>query len=218
MPSYTLHQDLSPGQIRRHLRFTTRRAGARSETTSLHLNLAAALSALQAGLDAVEAAHDEALDASANIPPADEVVNTLTSDLVARALWELGRDRQHPSFVAAFPTPPSVATKGVSESQRVYLQNAIDVMSGDPLFVGLASTISTLQTALDSLSALISVRDEKDRLEGLARQQLKPLAHAAVDAFNTAHPTLKLLFPKQKALVNSFFLSERQAKMDPVVG
>ncbi len=59
--------------------------------------------------------------------------------------------------------------------------------------------------------ALEAGRANRDALwetEQLARQQTAAAAEAARLAFNTIHPTLKLLYPGRKGLIRSFFLRE----------
>ena len=213
MNTYTLPATASPARVRRHLRFTTRRTGARAETAALHTTLSAALSALVAGINAVETAHEDALDESANVFVLDEELDVALADLSARALLELGRDRNHASYKRAFPTAPSAATQDVaSDAQAQYAQNALDVMSGDPLFAGLLTHIAAAQTALDTLKACVALRDEKKRLEARARQELEVTKLSAVTDFNSARPSLLLLFPNKKGLVKSFFLTDADAK------
>ena len=210
MHIFTLSQDDSPAKVLRHLRFLTRRSGARAETASLHTQLAAALTQLKAQIMAVEDAEEDTMDAVASKNVLDEDLDLLIADLVARALLEVGRDRSHTSFLAAFPSAPSQAMRDVaSEAQSRYAQNAITALGADPVFAALSPYLAPAQAALDALTAAVAAEASMRTAQELQSARLAAVLRSSVDTYNTGHPSLKLLFPNRKGLVNSFFLNTR---------
>jgi hypothetical protein len=71
-----------------------------------------------------------------------------------------------------------------------------------------SAEVDALEVTLNALEAGRANRDALWETEQLARQQTASAAEAARLAFNTIHPTLKLLYPGRKGLIRSFFLRE----------
>ena len=133
------------------------------------------------------------------------------AEVVARALLCVGRDRKHPSFIAAFPTPPSKAADDVaSDAQSRYVRTAIAALRADPIFASISAEVDTLEVKQDALEAGRANRDALWDAEQLARQQSLAAAEAARLAFNTIAPSLKLLYPGRRGLLRSFFLREEK--------
>ena len=213
MHNFTLNHADSAAKVLRHLRFLTRRTGARPETASLHTQLSAALTQLKAQMEALEAAEEDTMDTVASKGALDEDLDVLMADLVARALLEVGRDRSHASFLAAFPSAPSQAMKDLaSEAQGRFAQNALTVLGTDPVFAGLATYLAPVQAALDAVTAIVATEAAQRAAQELESARLAAVVRSAVDTYNTGHPSLKLLFPNRKGLVNSFYLTTKQAK------
>lgn len=205
----TLAPSVSPQKTFRALRFAVRRLAPRVEAADLHAKAAAALAALRSRLAAQDAAHDARLDATADLYVYDDTLNLALADVVARALLLVNRDRKHPSFIAAFPTTPSVAMADLaSDAQSRYVRLAIAALRADTLFAPIAAEVNTLETALNALEAGRAARAALWDDERGARQQTLAATETARLAFNTIAPTLKLLYPGRKGLIRSFFLRE----------
>lgn len=205
----SLGPSTSPQKIFRNLRFSCRRCAPRLEAADLTSKVTPYLTTLVARMAAQEAAHDGRLDATAEIYVLDDDLNLALGDVVARALLCVSRDRKHPSFIAAFPTAPSAAAQDVSsDAQSRYVRLAIAALRADAVFASISAEVDALELKLNALEAGRANRDALWETEQLARQQTAAAAEAARLAFNTIHPTLKLLYPGRKGLIRSFFLRE----------
>lgn len=208
---FTIHKSSTAQHVRRNCRFTLRRLAPRADAATLHAALSAVAVILVAKLELVEGALEARLMASADLTVLDEDLDLAVADLVARVLLLVGRDRSHPSFMAAFPTAPSAATKDIaSDEQTRYVRAAIAALRADPLFASLSAEIDAVEVKLNALEAGRAAREARKQDEQLARQQAAAAAESARLVFNTVHPTLKLLYPGRKGLIKSMFLpSER---------
>ena len=207
----TLGPASSPQKTFRALRFSIRRLAPRPEAAGLHATVTPTFTTLNSRLSAQDGAHDARLDASAELFVLDDDVDTFMAEVVARALLCVGRDRKHPSFIAAFPTPPSKAADDVaSDAQSRYVRTAIAALRADPIFASISAEVDTLEVKQDALEAGRANRDALWDAEQLARQQSLAAAEAARLAFNTIAPSLKLLYPGRRGLLRSFFLREEK--------
>lgn len=207
----TLSPSSSPQKTYRALRFSLRRIAPRPEAADLHAKVAPTFTTLQSRFTTQDAAHDARLDASAEIFVLDDDLDTFLAEVVARALLCVGRDRKHPSFIAAFPTPPSeAASELASDAQSRYVRAAIAALRTDSVFASISAEVDALEVKLLALEAGRANRDALWDAEQLARQQSLAAAEAARLAFNTIAPSLKLLYPGRRGLLRSFFLREEK--------
>lgn len=207
----TLSPASSPQKIFRALRFSLRRLAPRPEAFDLHAKITPYFTTLQTRLSAQDAAHDARLDASAELFVLDDDVDVFMAEVVARALLCVSRDRRHPSFIAAFPTPPSDAANDLaSDAQSRYVRTAIAALRADAVFASISAEVDALEVKQNALEAGRANRDALWDAEQLARQQTLAAAEAARLAFNTIAPSVKLLYPGRRGLLRSFFLREEK--------
>ena len=207
----TLGPATSAQKTFRALRFSLRRLAPRPEAADLHAKVSPYFITLQSRLSTQDSSHDARLDASAELFVLDDDLDLAVANVVARALLCVGRDRKHPSFIAAFPTAPSVASSDLaSDAQSRYVRLAIAALRADTVFASISADVDALEVKLNALEAGRANRDALWEAEQGARQQTAAAAEAARLAFNTIAPTLKLLYPGRRGLLRSFFLQEEK--------
>ena len=195
----------------RALRFSLRRLAPRPEAVDLHAKVSPYFVTLQSRLSTQDSCHDARLDGSAELFVLDDDLDVALANVVARALLCVGRDRKHPSFIAAFPKAPSIVSMGLAtDGQSRYVRLAIAALRADTVFASISADVDALEVTLNALEAGRVNRDALWEAELGARQQTAAAAEAARLAFNTIAPTLKLLYPGRRGLLRSFFLQEEK--------
>ena len=195
----------------RALRFSLRRLAPRPEAVDLHAKVSPYFVTLQSRLSTQDSCHDARLDGSAELFVLDDDLDVALANVVARALLCVGRDRKHPSFIAAFPKAPSIVSMGLAtDGQSRYVRLAIAALRADTVFASISADVDALEVTLNALEAGRVNRDALWEAEQGARQQTAAAAEAARLAFNTIAPTLKLLYPGRRGLLRSFFLQEEK--------
>lgn len=189
------------------LRFTALRLKSRPETQPL----CPALDAVRAELAQKQAAYEDVLDArlvmSAEIEYHDQLLDARVMRLSKELLAQEDR-RDAERFVKFFPAPPSDALKpdgGIAQHRAVRLILRALADEEEAGVHGLqhhAAPLQELQAALEQAEAQ---RETLYVQESTAKSQRDLALRQAQQHYNLLHPQLTLLFPKDGALVESFF-------------
>ena len=181
---------------------------ARPDTAALSVIIVSLLSAMQSAQVAHKAARRARLKLSAMIVYEDSVLDDLVADVSRKALDMCIGDRSDARYKALLPTAPSVAMRPIGgPDQDVYVANILDLLTTDAAYTSLAALAGPLKEQQDKLSALRAKRDTAFQQEAIASGKLDLARQRLIEAIHSNHPRLQLLFPKQDALVESFFMS-----------
>ena len=136
----------------------------------------------------------------------DTLVDQALASLVLAVEHQVGGDREDPRFLAAFPSAPSAASAGIAtDTQRDYVTSALAVLGEDKTLTGLGPLLDALKAHQNALENALRIREAFFGVEATASARLKVATLQARNAHNEALPKLQVIYPRQKALVKSFF-------------
>lgn len=196
--------------VNRALRFLTIRLRSRAETLAFAEEAAKVRAELCKKREAYIEALDERLALSAEITYLDACLDRAVLVGLRRDLAVLAADRPTvEKKLFAGVSPKSGMRPVAGESQEHYVAGIIGRLEGDPDFAPIASHAAKLRKRLNDLNAVLAKRRELRIKERLALGDLEEETEHASRYYNRMHPQLKLLFPNDLPLVESFFFDLR---------
>ncbi len=200
------------------------RCGSRPESKAVGKEMRALRGELRELRDVYEEAHDERVAATAEIKYRDEVLDASVMMLARQANALVNGDTSDARYRALFPSAPSAQMRPVGgPSQRAYVKAILATLSDGDVLAPLQPHRSEIAKAQEALDLAVEARDTLQVTEDRASTALSIKLSEAREAYNHAWHRLNVLFPKDKALVESFFRTltardkGREAPEDPPV-
>jgi hypothetical protein len=196
--------------VNRALRFLTIRLRSRPETQAFAEEAAQVRAQLCKKREAYIEALDERLALSAEIAYLDACLDKAVLVGLRRDLTVLTSDR--PAIekkLFAGVSPKSGMRPIGGEAQEHYVTGIIARLEADADFAPIASHAAKLRKRLHDLNDALAKRRELRIKERLALGDLEEETEHASLYYNRMHPQLKLLFPNDLPLVESFFFDLR---------
>lgn len=199
------------------LRILAIRSASRPESQPVSREILALYTRVAEKRDAWEAARDERMAATAEIGYRDALVDGSVMTLSRQCLALVNGKTDDPRYRTLFPSAPSDRLKPVGGSvQDAFVQGVLRALEG-PDYEALAPFKAPIAEASDNLAAAIARRARLQVAEDAAANALAIELGLAREAYNQAWHQLNVVFPKDKALVESFFrtLTTRDKGRDP---
>lgn len=191
--------------INHALRIVQLQLGARPETAELVDEVATARAAVRAAEEAYQDQRSRRVAATATLRYLDDQLDQAVGDLSRDMLAALRNDRTDARYRLAFPKPVSVAMRPLaSEAQTVFVRSLLAELQTEQL-ADWADRAPAIAAALDAVEAQRARRAELYATEAQANARRQIAFDDARRGYNLLYPRLQVLFPKNKALVESFF-------------
>ena len=196
--------------VNRALRFLTIRLRSRPETLAFADEAAQVRGALCKKREAYIEALDERLALSAEIAYLDACLDRAVLVGLRRDLTAVATDRPAMEKKLFAGVSPRIGMRPIGgEAQEHYVAGIIARLESDPDLAPLAAHAARLRKRLEYLNEALAKRREVRIKERLALGDLEEETEHASLYYNRMHPQLKLLFPNDLPLVESFFFDLR---------
>lgn len=190
----------------RALRYTICRARSRPEASPVVQELSRHRSALRSSWDTYEDAHEDRIAATAEIEYRDAKVNACVMTVARHVHAMVDGDTRDPRYVKVFSEAPSDALKPVGGTPKAeFIRGVVRVLETDESFESLRPHAAIIQRAQAELDGAVRRRSELQVIENTAWSAFQIELDAAREAYNRSQHHFALLFPKDKALVESFY-------------
>lgn len=125
-------------------------------------------------------------------------------ELNLRVTLKVDRDLTDPRYVAVFVKTPNEAIRSMSHDELSrYTHGVLAQLAAEPSFASVPTT--EVADALASFDDARATRESLYAQESAARGRVHSARLTLIQIINLAHPRLTVIYPKQKALVESFF-------------
>lgn len=125
-------------------------------------------------------------------------------ELNLRVTLKVDRDLTDPRYVAVFVKTPNEAIRTMSHDELSrYTHGVLAQLAAEPSFASVPTT--EVADALASFDDARATRESLYAQESAARGRVHSARLTLIQIINLAHPRLTVIYPKQKALVESFF-------------
>jgi hypothetical protein len=196
--------------VNRALRFLTIRLRSRPETSAFADECANVRGELCKKREAYIEALDERLALSAEITYLDACLDRAVLVHLRRDLAVLASDRPALERKLFAGVSPKTGMRPVGgDAQEHYVSGIIGRLETDTDFTGIAGHAAKLRKRLTDLNSALAKRRELRITERLALGDLEEETEHASRYYNRMYPQLKLLFPNDLPLVESFFFDLR---------
>lgn len=186
---------------------------SRPDTQDLAPHVTALRDTLKARYDAWTEARDARIAATGSLEFADLLEDQAVADLARSAKVVVRGDLEASFYVSLFVEAPSKVTAGLATSeQSALVEHLLDKLHHDPVYGPLGACLAPLQAAHEGVQACGDAREAAKTAELTAWTALQVAETAARDAYNAMEATLLTRFPRQQALVDTFFLARRRGK------
>lgn len=193
--------------VNRALRFLAIRLCSRPETNAFGEETTRVREALAKKRETYLAALDERLAATAEVTYLDACLDRAVLVSLRRDALVLAADR--PSLekkLFAGMSPRSAMRPVGGAAQEHYVEGIIQRLETDAEFAPLSHCAPALKKRLSDLASATSKRKALKAKEREVLGELEEETENAIRYYNRMYPQLKLLFPNDLALVESFFL------------
>lgn len=200
------------------LRILSIRCGSRPESKSVAAEMAMLRASVRDKKDAWEAARDERIAATGEIAWCDSTLDGAVMSLSRQATAMVDGKTSDPRYRVLFPAAPSVQMKPVGgAAQSNFVKGVLRSLEEEEGLAELRPLGKAIAKAQKSLDAASGARDTLQVTEDRARTALEIELDAAREAYNQSWHRLNVIFPKDKALVESFFrpLSAKEKSAEP---
>lgn len=202
-----VRRDISVMILKMMLRVHILRLSGRPQSAAVYNDAVTIYKILQADEASFDAALDARVAMTNEINYLDHVLGGAVADVNHALLAVVKRDRQDPRYRRVFPQNPSdIVKRGHSEEQNRFLHSALGAIAAEPDFAAVPT--AELHTALTALETARAHRETLYAAENEAKARLRVTFEQACDHLDEAEPRLTLLYPKQPALVKSFFYTK----------
>lgn len=200
------------------LRILSIRCGSRPASKAIGGEMASLRASLRELRDAWEGARDERIAATAEIQYRDAVLDDAVMSLARQVNALVDGKTDDARYRALFPSAPSGQMRPIGGSaQRAYVRALLKTLTEREDLSTLAPQRKAIAKAQDALDDATAARDDLQVTEDRASTALQIALDEARDAYNQAWHRLNVEFPKDKALVESFFraLSREKVRETP---
>lgn len=200
------------------LRILAIRCGSRPESKSVATEIAAIRASVREKQEAWETARDERMAANCEIAYCDAVVDGAVMSLSRQASALVDGKVTDARYRKLFPAAPSGQLKPVGGAAQANLvKGVLRSLDEDEDLAEFRPLGKPIVKAQKTLDAATTARDDAQITEDRARNALEIELDAAREAYNQAWHRLNVIFPKDKALVESFFraLTAREKSGEP---
>lgn len=200
------------------LRILAIRCGSRPESKSVATEIALIRASVREKLDVWETARDERMAANCEIAYCDAIVDGSVMSLSRQASALVDGKLTDARYRKLFSAAPSGQLKPVGgAAQSGFVKGVLRALDEDDEVAELRPLGKPIAKAQKSLDTATSARDDAMVTEDRARTALDIELDAAREAYNQAWHRLNVIFPKDKALVESFFrvLTAREKSGEP---
>ncbi|MCK6521900.1 hypothetical protein L6R49_10715 [Myxococcota bacterium] len=202
-----VRRDISVTILKMMLRVHILRLSGRPTSAAVYNDAVTIYKILQADEASYEAALDARVAMTNEINYLDHTVATAVGDVNHAILAVVKRDRQDPRYRRVFPQNPSdIVKRGHAEEQNRFIHSALAAIAAEPDLAAVPT--ADLHTALTALETARAHRETLYAAENEAKARLRVTFDRACDHLDEAEPRLTLLYPKQPALVKSFFYTK----------
>ena len=196
--------------VNRALRFLTIRLRSRPETLAFADEAAQVRGSLCKKREAYIEALDERLALSAEITYLDACLDRAVLVGLRRDLTVLSSDRSAVEKKLFAGVSPRSGMRPIGgDAQEHYVAGIVNRLETDPDFAPIASHAGKLRKRLHDLNQALAKRRELRIKERLSLGDLEEETEHASLYYNRMYPQLKLLFPNDLPLVESFFFDIR---------
>jgi hypothetical protein len=190
----------------RGLRYTICRARSRPEASLIVQDLSSHRALLRSSWDTYEDAHEERIAATAEIEYRDGLVNACVMTVARHVHAVVDGNTRDPRYVKIFSEAPSDALKPVGGTTKAeFIRGVVHVLETDEAFEALRPHAAIIERAQAEFDESVRRRSECQVIENTAWSAFQIELDAARDAYNRSQHHFALLFPKDKALVESFY-------------
>ena len=128
------------------------------------------------------------------------------SNLIKDALELVENNRSDERFKTLFSRPPGTSMRPtVNDEQEIYTRGIIQKLIEEPSLDALRAHAEAIKTHLDALNDAMERRDELYLPESKAFLERNITLDRARRVYNTTYPRLRLIYPKNEELVETFF-------------
>jgi hypothetical protein len=206
----SLRETRSPENIIDALRFTAIRLQSRPETKALVAGIEEVRGQLAAAAELLAQAREQRVAASAEIRYLDEVLDSTVMDLAREVAVLTRNDRKDERHRKLFPSAPSELVKPIAgEVQDRFVRSLINRLREDADYASLARYADALQVQQAALSEAVQKREALYVPEAKAEAEMAVARSRAVERHRETYHRMLLLFPSDRALVESFFARNR---------
>lgn len=150
---------------------------------------------------------EERVASTAYITYLDQVVDGHVMDLTRRVLSKTKNNRADPHFIILFPIAASAGMAPVaSVSQNRYVKSILQILHNDPEYAEYSESKELIGNAQKELKENLKHREELYIIESQANTKRRIAMSEACREYNVTYPRLRLLFPDNPKLVESFFI------------
>ncbi len=190
----------------RALRYTICRARSRPEASPVVQELSRHRALLRSSWDTYEDAHEERIAATAEIEYRDGRVNACVMTVSRHVHAMVDGNTRDPRYVKIFSEAPSDALKPVGGTTKAeFIRGVVRVLETDPAFESLRPHAALILRAQVEFDESVRRRSESQVIENTAWSAFQIELDAAREVYNRSQHHFALLFPKDKALVESFY-------------
>lgn len=187
------------------LRVLAIRAGSRPESQPVAREIAALRTRVRDRNESWEAARDERMAATAEIGYRDALVDGCVMTLSRQCLASVNGKADDPRYRTLFASAPSERLKPVGGTEQDNFVKGVLLALDGAGYEDLAHHKALIVEANDNLNDALARRNKLQVTEDAAANALAIELDLARSAYNQAWHQLNVVFPKDKALVESFF-------------
>jgi hypothetical protein len=207
-----LTESTAVGTLLRASRYTLARLRARSETRKLILDLKPVHTALKSAQLALADAEDHRIDMRADFDEAAEQGRAAVTELQMAATLAVKRDFSDALYRKLFPGGLTTLKLSGNEGIRTDLPRIIEVIKSLPASHPLAAQLRPLQAAEQGWIKPAHALAAAETAQQVAEGAVVVAKQAWLDAWDGLHGSLRKQFPRQRAMVSSFFPGTRTAR------
>ena len=187
------------------------RSQSRSEAKAVRDDVKAGELLLNTEDAALRAVLDQRIGQSNEVSYRHSELASKLRELNLRVTLKVDRDLTDPRYRAVFVKSPNEAlrTMNYDELSR-YVHGVLAQMAAEPSFASVPTT--EVADALTQFDGARATRETLYGQESAARGRVHSARQSLIQIINLAYPRLTVIYPKQKALVESFF--DRPAQGD----
>ncbi len=186
------------------------------EAAELRAELAAAARRLEEARSRFEETLAERVAATQRLVYRDTLLDEAVMRLSRTMLARLDGDRRHRRYQAVFVRPPSLAmrTRG-GEAQKAFVQAVVQAARADEEASRWGELLDAIEAAQRELDRAAEERTARRAEEQEARRKLLQALQDARQQYNACYLKLRLMWPDERALVESFFPVLRNRSREP---
>ena len=212
------NEKVGPGRILRGSRRTAARLKSNPKAKVLHPKFKAQHDALKARQLALNDADDLAIDASALVDECDFNARLALTDCQMDLVSLVRRDYQSPLYLSFFPKGFAEAKGALGADMHAQLGTILVELGKQPKDSKLLVHSKPIKAAQDAYTVPIAEEKKALAFKDAAAKDLAIERGKWIAAYDALAGELRALFPRQKPLVDSFFVKFSSARAKAKVG